>query len=112
MNCPRGCDAVLAIADRGGIEVDYCPLCRGVWLDRGELDKLIERQSEVMRQAVPTELPGYKQAWGEPERTSPSQSEPPRDRYHGRSRDSYDEDFRKGKRKKRGLDFLDDIFDF
>lgn len=33
----------LAISERAGIEIDYCPQCRGVWLDRGELDKLIER---------------------------------------------------------------------
>lgn len=42
MKCPR-CDLVLAIADRQGIEIDYCPQCRGVWLDRGELDKIVER---------------------------------------------------------------------
>jgi hypothetical protein len=34
------------IADRQGIEIDYCPKCRGVWLDRGELDKIIERSGE------------------------------------------------------------------
>ncbi len=42
MNCPVD-GTPLVIADRQGIEVDYCPRCRGVWLDRGELDKLIER---------------------------------------------------------------------
>ncbi len=42
MNCPV-CNVELAISDRQGIEIDYCPKCRGVWLDRGELDKLIER---------------------------------------------------------------------
>lgn len=43
MNCPVD-GAELRISDRQGIEVDYCPTCRGVWLDRGELDKIIERQ--------------------------------------------------------------------
>ena len=43
MNCPV-CQVELRIADRQGIEIDYCPQCRGVWLDRGELDKIIERQ--------------------------------------------------------------------
>ena len=43
MNCPV-CHVELRIADRQGIEIDYCPQCRGVWLDRGELDKIIERQ--------------------------------------------------------------------
>jgi hypothetical protein len=44
MLCPV-CNVELSIADRQGIEIDYCPKCRGVWLDRGELDKLIERSA-------------------------------------------------------------------
>lgn len=42
MKCPR-CQVDLAISDRQGVEIDFCPQCRGVWLDRGELDKVIER---------------------------------------------------------------------
>jgi Zn-finger nucleic acid-binding protein len=42
MLCPV-CRTGLALSDRGGVEIDYCPSCRGVWLDRGELDKIIER---------------------------------------------------------------------
>lgn len=42
MKCPS-CNETLIMADRQGIEIDYCPHCRGVWLDRGELDKIIER---------------------------------------------------------------------
>lgn len=44
MNCPN-CNVTLLITDRQGIEIDYCPQCRGVWLDRGELDKIIERSA-------------------------------------------------------------------
>ena len=44
MKCPR-CEAALTISDRQGIEIDFCPQCRGVWLDRGELDKIVERAS-------------------------------------------------------------------
>ena len=44
MNCPS-CNVELRITDRQGVEIDYCPRCRGVWLDRGELDKIIERSS-------------------------------------------------------------------
>jgi uncharacterized protein len=40
MKCPN-CDQVLAITERHRIEIDYCPSCRGVWLDKGELDKII-----------------------------------------------------------------------
>lgn len=44
MNCPK-CNINLAISFTNGIEIDYCPSCRGVWLDRGELEKIIERSS-------------------------------------------------------------------
>lgn len=43
MNCPVCKDARLVMTERQGIEIDYCPACRGIWLDRGELDKIIER---------------------------------------------------------------------
>ncbi len=49
MNCPK-CNVLLAISDRQGIEIDYCPQCRGVWLDRGELDKIIERSNQQFAQ--------------------------------------------------------------
>lgn len=46
MKCPT-CIVELKIVDRQGVEIDYCPQCRGVWLDRGELDKIIERSAAV-----------------------------------------------------------------
>ena len=45
MLCPV-CHVGLAMTDRQGVEIDYCPQCRGVWLDRGELDKIIERSGQ------------------------------------------------------------------
>lgn len=42
MKCPS-CNTELRLSDRDGVEIDYCPNCRGVWLDRGELDKIVER---------------------------------------------------------------------
>jgi Zn-finger nucleic acid-binding protein len=42
MKCPN-CDETLVMTERQGVEIDYCPKCRGVWLDKGELDKIIER---------------------------------------------------------------------
>lgn len=45
MKCPVCNDANLVMSERQGIEIDYCPECRGVWLDRGELDKIIERSA-------------------------------------------------------------------
>lgn len=59
MKCPI-CDVELLMADRQGIEIDYCPTCRGIWLDRGELEKLLERMSAQERgaAAVPREADG------------------------------------------------------
>ena len=45
MKCPVCPESNLLMTDRQGVEIDYCPQCRGVWLDRGELDKLIERSA-------------------------------------------------------------------
>ena len=60
MKCPSCADVTLSLSSRESIEIDYCPQCRGVWLDRGELDKIIERteNSGVARPGVrpaPTE---------------------------------------------------------
>ncbi|MBM0636702.1 zf-TFIIB domain-containing protein [Campylobacter sp. VicNov18] len=45
MLCPV-CNIDLMMSERNGVEIDYCPKCRGVWLDRGELDKIIERNKD------------------------------------------------------------------
>lgn len=90
MKCPID-GASLVMAERNGVEIDYCPECRGVWLDRGELDKIIERSAD----SVPP---------------------PPQARIYearDRGRDDRDHDDRgdRPRRKKRG-GFLEDIFDF
>lgn len=57
MLCPT-CKVDLVMSERQGIEIDYCPKCRGVWLDRGELDKIIERSaSEDSQTASPQRAP-------------------------------------------------------
>ena len=56
MSCPV-CRVPLAMSDRQGIEIDYCPQCRGVWLDRGELDKIVERSAAGS--ASPRPAPDY-----------------------------------------------------
>ncbi len=43
MKCPTCKDLNLVLSERCGIEIDYCPECRGIWLDRGELDKILEK---------------------------------------------------------------------
>lgn len=69
MKCPA-CNQDLVMSDRQGIEIDYCSKCRGVWLDRGELDKIIERSQKD----VPQEAP---------------RREPARDPYQHRDRDDH-----------------------
>ena len=91
MKCPIDGETLL-VSSREGIEIDHCPTCRGVWLDRGELDKIIER-------AAPSVVG---------DRGGSSYREPERPRE--RERRDYDDDRYYRKKKKRG--FLDDIFDF
>ena len=87
MRCPACGDTRLALTERQGVEIDYCPDCRGVWLDRGELDKLIDR------------------AAGEPGRDTPKAEA------HSARDDDYDAE-RPGKRGRRRESFLGDLFDF
>ena len=82
MKCPT-CNVALVMADRNGIEIDYCPDCRGIWLDRGELDKIIERS--ILQPSTPQR-----------------NSYPDKERYH-----SEKENYHK---KKKG--FLGELFDF
>lgn len=82
MKCPN-CQVNLVMSERSGIEIDYCPECRGVWLDRGELDKIIERSGPNFKSGhsdVRTEKPYYPK----------------------------DSDYRHKKKKS----FFDDLFDF
>ena len=73
MPCPV-CKVALTMSERQGVEIDYCPQCRGVWLDRGELDKILERNAAVEApQAAPPPqqspaaqqpAPQFQQPWG------------------------------------------------
>jgi uncharacterized protein len=65
MPCPV-CAVPLVMSDRSGVEIDYCPQCRGVWLDRGELDKIIDRSSRenAPPQAAPRSAPRADNGWG------------------------------------------------
>ena len=56
MDCPI-CRLPLVMSDRQGIEIDYCPQCRGVWLDRGELDKIVERSAAAISAAASVRAP-------------------------------------------------------
>ena len=56
MACPVD-GTTLTMSERQGIEIDYCPSCRGVWLDRGELDKIIERSAAPVAAPAPVQAP-------------------------------------------------------
>lgn len=113
MKCPN-CNETLTMADRQGIEIDYCPNCRGVWLDRGELDKIIERTSGY------TPPPQQQQTAPPQQQQQTDYYEKDKD-YYNKDKDYYDKDKRYPSnnpyndphyknRKKKG--FLSDFFDF
>ena len=113
MRCPVD-NEMLVMADRGGVEIDYCPKCRGVWLDRGELDKIIERSlgsaAAPMAQPAPPVAPRQAAPIYQPEPRAP-QGFRPNDRRDWRD-DDEDDDYRRGSKKKRRESFLSDLFDF
>jgi uncharacterized protein len=94
MNCPVD-GSELRITERQGIEIDYCPQCRGVWLDRGELDKVLERSAQ----------PAYRD---ERERSAPPPFRDERDRYDDDRSYRGQDSGRKSKRRS----FLEDLLDF
>ena len=56
MKCPND-SATLVMSERSGVEIDYCPECRGIWLDRGELDKILDRAERESRGSSPRSAP-------------------------------------------------------
>ncbi|KTE38631.1 hypothetical protein ATE62_10865 [Sphingopyxis sp. HIX] len=91
--CPT-CRVNLTMSERQGIEIDYCPQCRGVWLDRGELDKIIER-SEGANAPAPAPAPRQ-------------QAAPPPPQYRDRD---YDDRYYGKPHKKKYKSFLSELFD-
>lgn len=100
MLCPV-CKITLSISERQGVEIDYCPQCRGVWLDRGELDKIIERS---LAEAGPAP---------QPPAAAPAQAARPGAPPHWQERAHHDDrdDYPRGRRRRRES-FLSELFDF
>ena len=96
MKCPND-QTTLLISERQGIEIDYCPECRGVWLDRGELDKLIEKNTT---HSVPERRYENDSLRGD--------SNDYRQEYNPH----HDSSYKQSHHKKRRESFLGDIFDF
>ena len=96
MKCPSCPDTILVMTERQTVEIDYCPACRGIWLDRGELDKLLERAANT------------------PEATPHAQVTEPQRAALGRQRPDFeDSDYReaKGYQRSRKKSWLNEIFD-
>ncbi|MGW8568371.1 TFIIB-type zinc ribbon-containing protein [Isoptericola sp. NPDC055881] len=119
MQCPHD-QSVLVMTERKGVEIDYCPQCRGVWLDRGELDKIIERslESEIAAEArgpvPPPTSPGppLPASYDDRRYDGPRYDERRFDeRYDDKRYDERGYDPRYRKRKKKDS-FLGDLFDF
>ena len=67
MKCPVCPESTLLMSDRQGVEIDYCPTCRGVWLDRGELDKLVQLGARQDASAPPPSRPAAIDPRGRPQ---------------------------------------------
>lgn len=93
MNCPS-CKIPLVMSERQGIEIDYCPQCRGIWLDRGELDKIIEKSNAFENQTAVN-----------PPQNQPQHSPPQQFQTHYEQQKQYD--YYKRKQKS----WLNELFD-
>lgn len=99
MKCPV--DSIdLVMSERSGVEIDYCPKCRGVWLDRGELDKILDRAAESMGGGAPAAAPPL---------PTPGHIPPPRYSFDQRRDDRRPDDRRRPKKKE---GWLGELFDF
>src|SRR5688500_19068687 len=94
MSCPV-CRVPLVMSERQGVEIDYCPQCRGVWLDRGELDKIIERNAQDSQPPAQAQQAPPQPGYAEPHYAPPPQYG------HGHQRPYH----------KRRKSFLEELFD-
>ena len=105
MKCPTD-SATLVMSERSGVEIDYCPECRGVWLDRGELDKIIDR-AEAEFAAVAPAAPAAAQPAPAPRSQEPRYNNPQYgDRDSNRGYDNRD-----GYRGKKKESWISNLFD-
>lgn len=98
MKCPVCKDVTLLMSEKNGVEIDYCPECRGIWLDRGELDKIIDRARDARD--------GYRESERQEYRREERRDERRDERYDDRAR--YD---KKSKKKQSPLSALGDIME-
>ncbi|RJG16110.1 TFIIB-type zinc ribbon-containing protein [Massilia cavernae] len=111
MDCPVCKNVKLVMSDRQGIEIDYCPNCRGVWLDRGELDKIIDRSIGGAPQPVqqPMQQPVQQQVRHD---TYPASSHQPQGFGHSQPSHGHGYPQQGYHKKKKREGFLGELFDF
>lgn len=111
MDCPVCKNVSLVMSERQGIEIDYCPNCRGVWLDRGELDKIVERSTQGAPAPAPTPAPAATMFGRQPQSAPDPRYQQPDPRYQQQGGYSHGHgSYPHHKKKKEG--FLSDLFDF
>jgi hypothetical protein len=109
MKCPTD-GSVLVMSERSGVEIDYCPTCRGVWLDRGELDKILERAARESAPTAPAApaAPASAPAYAQPGYLPPQQPYP-QQQYDSRyGQQGYDQGYHRKKKKEH---WLSELFD-
>ena len=99
--CPS-CRVSLVMSERSGIEIDYCPQCRGIWLDRGELDKIIERSARESAPAPQQPQQPQQQGYAQPGQQQPQYQQPQQHYQQGH-------DPHYGYKRKKS--FLEELFD-
>ena len=121
MKCPVCKDVELVMSERQGVEIDYCPSCRGVWLDRGELDKIIEKASSFTsqnshNQTKPNPYQNASQNYPKQNYNNESNHNSHHSAYQNSHQNSnhntYQNSNHKKKKKKKKEGFLSEIFDF
>ena len=98
--CPA-CRVSLVMSERSGIEIDYCPHCRGIWLDRGELDKIVERSA---RESAPAPVQ-------QPQQPQPGFAQPTYQQPQQHHQQGYDPRYDQQYGHKRKKSFLEELFD-
>lgn len=108
MKCPN-CNEILLMTERHQVEIDYCPNCRGVWLDKGELDKLMDYVSNQTQARDPRETQDYDR---QNSYQHVQREEYRDDRYDRDHRDHRDYRGQNQKYPRKKKSFLSDFFDF
>jgi len=105
MKCPVCTTVNLVMSERQGVEIDYCPDCRGVWLDRGELDKVIERAAAQQESSAPP------QRTAQPQHAAQPQYQQQPNNYGSGQAQGYGHGHSHGQKPYRKKSFLEELFD-